>query len=125
MDVLGDRDAGEAAPPRYHSAHASTVWSRIGASEPAAQPAKAAAPVSHAPAARVNAAGELPGLVVADGVCTVDGQEEAPDAVRGTQRGAFQTAPAAAARGGASALLKIARNAASARRCGRWRLRHV
>jgi hypothetical protein len=87
MDALsGSRDATrDAAPPRHHSQLGAAGWSRLGAPEAAPEAAAAHAVLKLPPLARVpaDAARGLPALVVADsGQCTVDGQDEAPDAVR-------------------------------------------
>jgi hypothetical protein len=75
--------ASEAAPPRYHSAAGASGWARLGAEEaPAAAPKASAKKL--APLARVAPTASLPGLTVTDGQCMVDGQDEAPDAVRGS-----------------------------------------
>ena len=71
------------AHPASHKASAASAWGRLG--EPEAEAAKPAAAVPKAePQTRVAACASraLPGLVVADGVCSVEDQEEPADSVR-------------------------------------------
>ena len=71
------------ARPTFHKASSAAAWGRLGEPEPEA--VKPAAPPPKAePEARVApcASRALPGLVVADGVCSVEDQEEPADAVR-------------------------------------------
>ena len=71
------------ARPTFHKASAARAWGHVG--EPAPEAVKPAAPPKASePQTRVAACASraLPGLVVADGVCTVEDQEEPADAVR-------------------------------------------
>ena len=69
------------ARPTFHKASSAAAWGRVG--EPEAEVVKAPPPKSE-PTTRVApcAARALPGLVVADGVCSVEDQEVPADAVR-------------------------------------------
>lgn len=68
------------ARPAYHKASSAAAWGRVGEPEAVKAP-----PPKSEPTARVKPceARDLPGLVVTDGVCTVEDQEEPADAVRG------------------------------------------
>jgi hypothetical protein len=71
------------ARPAFHKASAARAWGHVG--EPAPETAKPSAPPKASePQTRVApcASRALPGLVVADGVCSVEDQEEPAEAVR-------------------------------------------
>lgn len=67
------------ARPTFHKASSAAAWGRVGEPEVVKAP-----PPKSAPTTRVApcASRELPGLVVTDGVCSVEDQEEPADAVR-------------------------------------------
>ena len=89
------------ARPTFHKASAAHAWGHVG--EPAPEAVKPAAPPKASqPQTRVAACASraLPGLVVADGVCTVEDQDqEVPaDAVRFCFDGQCALAPRASRR---------------------------